>query len=67
MLVMAIVPKADHAIDDRVLKEHVAQRLAIYKVPRAVMVCAVLPRNALGKVNRNELRERFLARISQDA
>jgi long-chain acyl-CoA synthetase len=59
-LVMAVVVKAGHDLDAETLKQHVAQQLAIYKVPREVFFCGPLQRNALGKVNRNELRRQFL-------
>ncbi|MCA2226389.1 long-chain-fatty-acid--CoA ligase [Nonomuraea aurantiaca] len=36
-------------------------RLAAYKVPRLVVVVTELPRNASGKVRKNELRERWRA------
>jgi acyl-CoA synthetase (AMP-forming)/AMP-acid ligase II len=61
-LVLAIVPAGRQPVAAQMLKDHVAERLAIYKVPRAVMVCDELPRNALGKVNRNELRRLYLER-----
>lgn len=62
ILVVAAVLAPGHTLDAQALKDHVAERLAIYKVPRAVLECAELPRNALGKVNRNVLRRDFLAR-----
>jgi malonyl-CoA/methylmalonyl-CoA synthetase len=34
-------------------------RLASYKVPKAVRVVDDLPRNAMGKVQKNVLRDRF--------
>ena len=40
------------------LIEHCRERLAKYKVPRAVTVIAALPRNPSGKVLKRELRER---------
>ncbi len=35
------------------------QRMAAFKVPKKVMVIDQLPRNAMGKVQKNELRERY--------
>ncbi len=35
------------------------QRLAGYKVPKRVFYLDALPRNAMGKVQKNVLRERF--------
>ncbi len=36
------------------------QKLANFKVPKKVFVVAELPRNAMGKVQKNELRKRYL-------
>jgi len=36
-----------------------AQRLARFKVPRALVVLPDLPRNTMGKVQKNLLREQF--------
>lgn len=60
-LVIAVVARAGQELDAEALKQHVAQHLAIYKVPREVFHRDALQRNALGKVNRNELRRLFLA------
>ena len=35
------------------------QRLAAFKVPKKIMVVDRLPRNAMGKVRKNELRDRY--------
>lgn len=43
-------------LDQAVLREFCRQRLAGYKVPRNFEVVAALPRNALGKVQKQELR-----------
>jgi len=64
-LVAAVVLAPDQDADADALKQHVAERLAIYKVPREVWFCAPLRRNALGKVNRAELRREFLERSAR--
>lgn len=46
-------------VDAAALVEHAAAELARYKVPRAVHVVDELPRNALGKVLKQELRGRL--------
>jgi malonyl-CoA/methylmalonyl-CoA synthetase len=38
---------------------HLAERLAKFKLPKRVYFLADLPRNAMGKVQKNELRDRF--------
>lgn len=52
-LVLAMV--AESSVDDETLKKHIAERLAIYKVPRQIVRLEALPYNALGKVNRAAL------------
>ena len=39
--------------------EFLGQRLAKYKIPKSIVFAPALPRNAAGKVLKNELRERF--------
>ncbi|HEU4533851.1 MAG TPA: AMP-binding protein, partial [Polyangiaceae bacterium] len=48
------------------LAAHCRARLAPYKVPRAFVVVAELPRNALGKVQKPELVRRLLAAPSPE-
>lgn len=52
----AIVAKPGFTIDDSTLRAHCSTRLARFKVPRHFEVLAELPRNAGGKVLKNELR-----------
>jgi len=40
--------------------------LARYKHPKVIEVVAVLPRNAMGKVLKNELRDRFSRLFATD-
>ncbi len=44
------------------LKQHVRENLANYKVPREVVLLEELPRNAIGKIARGELRARLAGR-----
>jgi len=39
------------------LKEFARDRLAVYKLPRALRICAALPRNAMGKVQKKQLMD----------
>ncbi len=50
-----VVLRAGEVADAGTLRAFVAERLARYKVPRAVHVVAALPRNAAGKLLRREL------------
>jgi acyl-CoA synthetase (AMP-forming)/AMP-acid ligase II len=54
-----VVPATGQAIDQDELVEHCRAKLASFKKPESVVVIDELPRNALGKVLKRELRERF--------
>lgn len=56
-VVAVICPFAGEAIDQDALLEHLAQRLAKYKVPTKIHISANrLPRNPAGKLLRNEIK-----------
>ena len=44
-------------LDERALLQFVKERLADYKVPRRLLILPVLPRNATGKILKNNLRD----------
>ena len=59
--VVAVVtcrPDADPASDAAVIA-HARERLAAFKVPKAVFVVDQLPRNVMGKVEKNKLRAQY--------
>jgi malonyl-CoA/methylmalonyl-CoA synthetase len=47
------------AVEPTVVIEALRQRVAAFKVPKRVFLLAELPRNAMGKVQKNLLREQF--------
>jgi malonyl-CoA/methylmalonyl-CoA synthetase len=51
----AVVLHADQALTLDALREWARERLAVYKIPRALRVVEDLPRNALGKVQKGQL------------
>ncbi|MFX1758502.1 acyl-CoA synthetase [Rhodococcus gordoniae] len=51
-----VVLKDGHELDEVTLIDHVKQRLAPFKVPKAVRFADVLPRNQSGKLLKRELR-----------
>ncbi|HAM01537.1 MAG TPA: hypothetical protein DCQ30_04830 [Acidimicrobiaceae bacterium] len=55
--VVVLVPGSDTTLD--ALREHCAEHLADYKVPRRIETADELPRNATGKVLKVELRQRL--------
>jgi malonyl-CoA/methylmalonyl-CoA synthetase len=55
--VAAVVPKPGAALDADSILATLKTRIANFKVPKRVFVVADLPRNAMGKVQKNLLRE----------
>jgi acyl-CoA synthetase (AMP-forming)/AMP-acid ligase II len=54
-----IVPRAGSSLTAEEVIDWCHQRLASFKKPAVVQFVPALPRNALGKVLRKELREQF--------
>lgn len=55
----AVVTAGDEALELETLRAWAKERLAPYKIPRALIVTADLPRNAMGKVVKPEIRTLF--------
>ena len=53
----AVVLKSGQAVSTGELISFCRERLAAYKSPRSVVVCDELPRNAMGKVQKGQLRK----------
>ncbi len=63
-----VVLAPGQAAGERELQDHVAARLSRYKVPVSVtMVADALPRNAAGKVLKQELRTQLIAGLTKKA
>jgi malonyl-CoA/methylmalonyl-CoA synthetase len=56
-----VVARPGHTIDERTIIDALKAEIARFKVPKRVHVVAELPRNAMGKVQKNLLRERYSA------
>ena len=57
-VVAVVIPKPDAMLDGATMAAELKQQIAGFKVPKAVFVEPELPRNAMGKVQKNLLRER---------
>ncbi len=55
-VVAVVEPAAGAALDESTLVEHCATSLARYKVPERIVFVDALPRNAMGKVVKREIR-----------
>ncbi|HEX2542392.1 MAG TPA: malonyl-CoA synthase [Caldimonas sp.] len=53
-----VVPRAGEALDAGALTQVLKARIASFKVPKAIFIDPELPRNAMGKVQKNVLRDR---------
>ncbi len=57
--VVAVCIGEAHALDEERVRQFARERLAAFKLPKRVITVDDLPRNAMGKVQKNLLRERF--------
>ncbi|MEH7112483.1 AMP-binding protein [Neobacillus niacini] len=58
-VVVAVVPKPGHIIDEKEMIKFFRERLADYKCPKAVIGVEKLPLSTSGKVLKKQLREQF--------
>ena len=58
------IRQADAAIGEAEVLQALKHRLAKYKLPKRVYFVDELPRNAMGKVQKNLLRERFSPEVA---
>jgi malonyl-CoA/methylmalonyl-CoA synthetase len=56
-----VVPRPGAALDETAMRTALAGRLANYKLPRRILFTDALPLNAMGKVQKVELREQHRA------
>ena len=54
-----VVAQPGHALTESAVIAALKSEIASFKVPKRVHFVAELPRNAMGKVQKNVLRERF--------
>lgn len=58
-VIAIVVPDPAIAFDETRIRNFASERLARFKLPKRVIAVDSLPRNAMGKVQKNLLRERF--------
>jgi malonyl-CoA/methylmalonyl-CoA synthetase len=54
-----LVPQKGASVDERAVIAALEKRLAKFKLPKRVFVVPELPRNAMGKVQKNLLRDQY--------
>ena len=60
-MIAVLVPEDGATIDAAAIQDIARRDLAGFKRPRHIEVVAELPRNTMGKVQKNQLREKFAA------
>jgi malonyl-CoA/methylmalonyl-CoA synthetase len=63
-VVAVVVPATGAALDEAQIVGALKSRLASFKLPKRVLFVEALPRNAMGKVQKNELRAAYAALFS---
>lgn len=58
-VVAVVVPQPGVMLDPIAIQRHLKASIANFKVPKQVHIVAELPRNTMGKVQKNVLRERY--------
>ena len=58
-----VVLEAGARLDEAVAIQQLAEKLARYKLPKRIIAVDELPRNAMGKVQKNRLRDRLAAAL----
>jgi len=54
-----VVLESDQSLDEQALRQRLREKIAGFKVPKAIRAVDELPRNAMGKVQKTLLRERW--------
>jgi malonyl-CoA/methylmalonyl-CoA synthetase len=62
----AVVAKSGASLSEHDILSAMQPRLARYKLPKRVLLIEELPRNTMGKVQKNELRKRFATLYGAD-
>lgn len=58
-VVAVLVPKPGASLDEATILDSIKPKIARFKQPRRIVVLAELPRNTMGKVQKNVLREDY--------
>lgn len=66
-VVGVLVPQPGTELDTDAISARIAEQLARFKQPRKLVVMEALPRNTMGKVQKNVLREQFADAFSEPA
>ena len=65
-VVAVVVPATGAALGEEALRDALRERLAGFKIPKRVILASDLPRNAMGKVQKNVLRQLHASLFAPD-
>lgn len=66
-VVAVLTTEAGHVLDEAEVIHAMREQLSAFKCPKRVFVADELPRNAMGKVQKNLLRQRYADAFAQEA
>jgi malonyl-CoA/methylmalonyl-CoA synthetase len=66
-VVAVLTTQAGHVLDEAEVIRAMREQLSAFKCPKRVFVADELPRNAMGKVQKNLLRQRYADAFAQEA
>jgi malonyl-CoA/methylmalonyl-CoA synthetase len=64
-VVAVVIAKSSDTFDEQRIREFGRERLASFKLPKRVVAVDDLPRNAMGKVQKNLLRDQYVTLMSE--
>jgi malonyl-CoA/methylmalonyl-CoA synthetase len=62
---LVVIAKSSDTFDEQRIREFGRERLASFKLPKRVVAVDDLPRNAMGKVQKNLLRDQYVTLMSE--
>ncbi|WP_136645827.1 AMP-binding protein [Tabrizicola sp. YIM 78059] len=65
-VVACVIPAAGAKLDEATIRAVLRDRLAAFKIPKRVLVLSEFPRNAMGKVQKAELRRQHAGLFADD-
>jgi malonyl-CoA/methylmalonyl-CoA synthetase len=64
---VALLKASAPEVDQKFVLDAIAEQLARFKQPRQILIMDALPRNAMGKIQKAALRQRFANLFASEA
>lgn len=62
----AVVPRTNHKISEKELRQYIAERIAFFKVPQHIIIVDSIPKSPTGKIKRSLLFQSFSHLLKTD-